>query len=71
VTQFVAKSNETDYKLINNVMENYFNRNNIKAIHYLQDNNLPKLLTVWQKYHHTVYSASDYPKITSASAIFS
>lgn len=37
--------------MLNNVLENYFNRNNHKPLVYLKAN-LPKLLPLWLKYHH-------------------
>ena len=39
-------------KTINNVMENYFNRKNIKPLTYLQQPKLLPLQNIWVKFHH-------------------
>ena len=39
-------------------MENYFNRNNIKAINYFKQSNsvnCKDMEVIWNKYHHSVY----------------
>lgn len=49
-------------RVLNNVMENYFNRKGIKAISFLQENNLDYLLKVWTAYHHAVLTFTSLPK---------
>lgn len=42
-------------QIVNHVMENYFNRNNIKAVNYFKqaNGNCADMEIIWSKYHHT------------------
>jgi hypothetical protein len=52
LTAYIDRGVDKNDKILNNVMENYFNRKNIKAIPYLQSHNLTLLLKIWMNYHH-------------------
>jgi hypothetical protein len=66
VQEFWNRFGESEGKVINNVLENYFNRNNVKPLIYLRSH-LPKLLPLWLKYHHV--SASEMVTLKSTPLI--
>lgn len=51
-TQFSSICSESDWPILNTIMENYFNRIGIKAVSYFQSNNCNKLAQIWSKFHH-------------------
>jgi hypothetical protein len=50
--EFLSRYGEGECKILNNVMENYFNRKSIKPMVYLRNPALSRLMQVWLKYHH-------------------
>lgn len=54
--QFLSRYGTAEGKVLNNVMENYFNRKNIKPISYLKNPALVTLQTIWLKHHHVPLS---------------
>lgn len=66
VMEFWGRFGEAEGKVINNVLENYLNRNSLKPLAYLKGN-LPKLLPLWLKYHHI--SASEMVTLKSTPLI--
>jgi hypothetical protein len=69
ISEFIRRYGETDCKVLNNVMENYFNRKNVKPMAYFKQYGLVKLQTVWMKYHHV--PSSELMKIKSSPTISS
>lgn len=65
--EFWTRYGEAECKIINNVLEYYFNRNNIKPLAYLKNPPMSKLLSVWLKYHHV--SASEMVTLKSTPLI--
>ena len=54
--EFLKRNGDGESKVLNNVMENYFNRKCIKPMQYLKDLNITKLQAIWLKYHHIAVS---------------
>ncbi len=47
---------KSESQIVNHVMENYFNRNNIKPANYFKQLNNSKAMEmemIWSKHHHT------------------
>jgi hypothetical protein len=66
IGEFWTRFGEAESKVLNNVLENYLNRNNLKPLIYLRAN-LPKLLPLWLKYHHV--SATEMVSLKSTPLI--
>ena len=70
VMKFHQKAScEDDLKIINNVMENYFSRQDIKPVNYLLEHELEPLQQIWEKYHHIVMPTEPISAKTTSSSI--
>ena len=62
------ENNERSCSIINNIMETYFNRNNIRATDFFDENEVESLQTIWEQFHHTlqIYDNRKRPKAKSS-----
>ena len=47
-------------------MENYFNRNSIRAADFFDDYDVESLLNIWEVYHHTIQNYDRKPAKTQS-----
>ena len=52
--EFYELENEKSFPIINGILENYFNRNNIKAIHFFEEEDTEILQSIWEQFHHSL-----------------
>jgi hypothetical protein len=61
---------EEGAKVINNILQNYFNRNNILAVEFFErEENVGVLLRIWENFHHMlrIDRKATFPKLASLS----
>lgn len=63
----VFENSQASNSIINNIMENYFNRNNIRAADFFEDNDVEPLQIIWEQFHHTLQIYDRKPIKTKSS----